>query len=70
MADPQVITCDGTCTVTVVHEFAFPVLDLSTSDAAAISSAVLLVWVVGWAFRVLIRTLHIDGGSSTQEENQ
>lgn len=69
MADPQTITCDSACTVTVVHELAVPVLDLSTSDAALISSAILLVWVVGYAFRMLIRTLHIDGGSRSTEEN-
>lgn len=69
MSEPvQVIDCAAACTVTVRHELALPVLDLSTSDAAAISSAVLLVWVVGWAFRVLIRALNIDGGSSTEEE--
>jgi len=69
MADPQIITCDGACTVTVVHELALPVLDLSPADAGAISSAVLLVWVVGWSFRALIRALKaIDGSSTTTEE--
>lgn len=69
MADPQTITCDSACTVTVVHELALPVLDLSTSDAAYISSAILLIWAVGYAFRMLIRALHIDGGSTSTEEN-
>lgn len=68
MADPQVIQCAGACTVTVVHELALPVLNLSTDDAALISSAVLLVWVVGYAFRMLIRTLNIDSGSNQMEE--
>lgn len=68
MADPQIISCDGTCTVTIVHELALPVLNLSTGDAAAISSAVLLVWVVGWAFRALIRTLSIDSVSTKTED--
>jgi len=68
MADPQVIVCEQACTVTVRHEFALPLLDMSTGDAALISGAVLLVWVIGWAFRVLIRTLNVDSVSSTNEE--
>ncbi len=68
MADPQTITCDSACTVTVVHELALPVLDLSTSDAAQISGAVLLVWAVGWGFRALYRALNVDGVSTTTEE--
>lgn len=69
MADPQIIQCSASCTVTVIHELALPVLSLSTEDAALISGAVLLVWVVGYVFRMLIRTLNIDSGSTT-EENQ
>lgn len=68
MSDSQVIVCEQACTLTVQHELALPVLDLSTSDAALISGAVLLVWVVGWAFRVLIRALNVDGVSTTTEE--
>lgn len=68
MAEPQIISCDASCSVTVVHELALPVLDLSPADAAAISGAVLLVWVVGWAFRVLIRALNVDSVSTTNEE--
>lgn len=68
MAEPQIITCDGTCTVTVVHELALPVLDLSPGDAAQISGAVLLVWAVGWGFRALYRALDVDGVSTTTEE--
>lgn len=69
MTSPQTIECAGACTVTVIHELAFPVLSMSTEDAAQISSAVLLVWVVGYAFRILIRTLNIDSGSTNSEEN-
>ena len=68
MADPQIIQCVGDCTVTVVHEFALPLLDLSLGDAAQISSAVLLVWAVGYGFRVLIRTLNSVDGISTNED--
>lgn len=69
MADPQVIVCEQACTLTVQHELALPVLDLSPGDAGLISGAILLVWVVGYAFRMLIRTLNIDGGSTSTEEN-
>ncbi|MCD6664167.1 MAG: hypothetical protein LT082_12335 [Comamonas sp.] len=56
--------------MTVVHELALPVLDLSMADAASISSAILLVWVVGYAFRILIRALNVDGDSNSSEVNQ
>jgi len=68
LADPQVITCTGECTVTVVHEIALPVFDLSPAEGAQISGAVLLVWAVGWAFRAAIKALRTDGNSSTNEE--
>lgn len=68
MADSTVIECPGTCTVTVVHELSLPPLQLDTADGAAIAGAVLAVWAVGWAFRMLIRALHIDGNSSTSSE--
>ncbi len=68
MADPQVIVCEQACTVTVQHELRIPVLDLSLAEGGAISSAVLLVWVAGWAFRMLIRTLRdTDGNQPTSE---
>lgn len=67
MAD-QVIQCAQACTVTVQHEFAFPVLSLSPEEGAAISGAVLLTWVVGWGFRVLIQTLRNTDGNQTKED--
>lgn len=69
MADPTVIECPGTCTVTVVHEFSLPPLQLDTADGASIASAILAVWAVGWGFRVLIRTLRNTDGNQTEEEN-
>lgn len=67
MAD-QVIQCSQACTVTVQHEFAFPVLSLTTEEGAAIGGAVLLVWVAGWGFRVLIQVLrHTDGNSINED---
>lgn len=67
MAD-QVIQCTQACTVTVQHEFSLPVLSLSAGEGAAISSAVLLIWGVGWGFRVLIQTLRHTDGNQSQEE--
>lgn len=54
--------------MTVVHELALPVLDLSMADAAAISSAILLVWAVAYAFRMFVRALYVDGDQSPKEE--
>lgn len=68
MADPVVVDCPSACTVTVVHELSLPPLQLDAAEAAAISSAILLVWATGWAFRVLIRTLKNTDGNSTTEE--
>lgn len=68
MADPQTITCDSACTVTVIHELSLPPLQLDTADGASIAGAVLAIWAIGWAFRVLIRTLkHTDGNQSEME---
>ena len=68
MAEPTTINCPSTCTVTVVHELSLPPLQLDTADGAAIAGAVLAVWAVGWAFRMLVRALNIDGNSSTTNE--
>lgn len=67
MAD-QVIQCAQACTVTVQHEFALPVLSLSPEEGAVISGAVLLIWAVGWGFRVLIQTLRNTDGNQAQED--
>lgn len=64
----QTIVCSQACTVTVQHEFALPVLDLSIGDAASISSAVLLVWAAGYGFRLAIRALNVDSDSSTSTD--
>lgn len=70
MSDPVAITCDSACTVTVVHELSLPPLQLDAAEGALIAGAVLAVWVVGWAFRMLIRTLNIDGKpTNSTEEN-
>ncbi|GKS88228.1 hypothetical protein AVTE2539_02705 [Acidovorax sp. SUPP2539] len=55
MADPTTIECAAACTVTVVHELSLPPLQLSPAEGAAIASAVLVIWAIGWVFRQLIR---------------
>lgn len=64
----QTIECAAACTVTVQHEITLPVLDLSPAEGAAISSAILLVWAVGFGFRVLIQALKTSDGNQTQED--
>lgn len=65
----QTIQCIEACTVTVIHEISLPLLNLGLEEGAAISSAILLVWGVGWAFRALIQTLkHTDGNSTSETE--
>ena len=64
----QVINCNQACTVTVQHVFALPVLDLSIEEGAAISSAILLIWAIGWGFRALIQVLRHTDGNQTKED--
>lgn len=68
MADPTVIDCPSACTVTVVHELSLPPLQLTAEEGAAIAGAVLVIWAVGYAFRMAIRALNIDGNTSTTNE--
>lgn len=59
-----------TCSVSpcqIVHTIDLPPFQLDTADGALIAGAVLVVWALGWAFRVLIRALNIDGVSSKPE---
>lgn len=68
MADPTTIDCSTACTVTVVHQISIPPFDLDLAAGAQISSAILLVWATGYAFRVLIRVLRdTDGEPPTSE---
>ena len=64
----QTIQCTSACTVTVEHEITLPLLDLSPEEGAAISSAILLVWAVAWAFRALIQTIKTSDGNQPTED--
>lgn len=65
----QIIECTSACTVTVIHELSLPPLQLDAAGGAAIASAILAVWAVGWGFRTLIRMLKNSDGNSTEEGN-
>jgi hypothetical protein len=65
------VNCTGACTVTHEISFIHPLLDLTPSEGGLIASAVLAVWAVAWAFRMLIRFLSSSDGdppSSTERE--
>lgn len=57
----QVIHCSQACTVTVQHEFVFPVLSLTPAEGAQIGLAICSAWAVGWVFRALIQSVRIGG---------
>jgi len=68
VADPTVIECASTCTVTVVHELSLPPFQLDGEDGSLIAGAVLAVWAIGWAARMLIRALNSDSDSTKETE--
>ena len=41
-----------------------PWWDITAADGAQIGGAILFVWVTGWAFRVIKKTLDIDATAS------
>lgn len=67
MADPTVIECVSTCTVTVVHVLSIPFLDISIEDAQEIAKAILLVWAIGWVYRQLSALISSKSGSNSTE---
>jgi len=46
-----------------------PLTHLSVTDGASIAGAILAIWAIGWAFRVLIRTLSVSDGELTEKES-
>ena len=67
-SDSTVTASTGSGSVTVSVNLETPVLNLSPGEGALIAGAVLAVWAVGWAFRVLIRLLRSDGVETLHEE--
>lgn len=66
--DPVIVQCSSACTVTL--QLDVPPFNLSLEEGAVIAGAILAVWVLGWGFRVLIRTLNVDGDSSTSTSSE
>ncbi|MFT4248020.1 MAG: hypothetical protein QM581_08280 [Pseudomonas sp.] len=66
MADTT-ITCTDACTITLVHEFSLPPFQLTKEEGAQIALAIGAVWVVAWAFRMLIRVLNSGDGNQPSE---
>lgn len=66
--DPVTVQCASACTVTL--QLDVPPFNLSLEEGAAISGAILLVWVVGFGIRALIRALNVDGDSSTSTSSE
>jgi hypothetical protein len=69
MTDTYVL-CDAACTVThvVSVEITTPVFNLDAEGGALIAGAILAVWAIGWAFRMLIRALNVDGKPTSESE--
>lgn len=64
------VICSGSCTVTHVVDLQVPILTLTPAEGGQIAGAILLVWVVGWAARILIRTLRdTDEGRDPENES-
>ena len=62
------VSCGAACTVTTLHEFSLPVLQLTPGDGAQIGFAIVLVWAVGFAFRSIIKAMSIRVGDVSSEE--
>lgn len=58
MAEAQIIQCPMQCTITVVHEFNNPLLNLSLDDAAALMPSITLVFCLAWGIRTLLRFIN------------
>jgi len=54
----QVIYCPDSCTVTVVHEFNNPLLNLSIQDAGLLMVPITLVFCVAWGIRAMLRVVN------------
>jgi len=64
VADPTVIECSSSCTVTVVHELSLPPFQLTMEDGLAISVAVIGVWALGWAIGLIKRQIQTSASDN------
>lgn len=66
MASENIISCESACTVTVVHEITVPPFNLDMEEASQIASAILLVWAVGYVFRLIVRQIRFTDGEERE----
>lgn len=64
---PNSINCSGACTVVIQHEFNIPLLQMSAADGAQIGFAIVLVWVVGFGIRMVLRAMDIGFQDASKE---
>ena len=69
MADPTVIECVSACTVTVVHELTFPLLEITHEQGEQIALAIVSVWAVAWGIRQVILTIRKSGADKEETES-
>ena len=69
MADPQIIQCASACTVTVVHELTFPLLEITHEQGEQIVLAIVSVWAVAWGIRQVILTIRKSGADKEETES-
>lgn len=67
MADPTTVECASACTVTVVHQLSLPPLQLTPAEGLQLAVAIVGVWVVGFAARLLIHTLSVGDHTPKQD---
>ena len=68
VADPITIQCASACTVTVEHLIRIPVLDLTVEEGQMIGGAIVLVWAIGYGFRVVARQIQSSGHNHQESE--
>lgn len=66
MADTWNITCTVSPCV-IQHEIMLPPFQMDASEGAAVAAAILGVWAIGWAIRLLIRSLSVADAQVSQE---
>lgn len=59
MADTWNVTCSVSPCV-IQHEIVMPPFQLSVEEGGLIAAAIVGVWAIGWAFRLIIRTFAVS----------
>lgn len=59
MADQWNITCAVTPCV-INHTIELPPFQLTAEEGGLVAAAILGVWAIGWAFRLIIRALSVS----------